>query len=391
MSSQCQKYGYRHNEMPSGLAEILGKMSIRSRHTFYLRILPEAKAALGEGCDEALLIKIVSLIKAEVVKAKVKDVKAEDAEVETEPGVTDEAKGQTMEVKGQTVEEEPEVVSPDGDIKKLLMTKQVVVMGPRETDQVVSEIVRVYQGCQGDHPKYRVVGGDKKGKKVKPLGIEFLDADGKVLTKGKPKSAFDLGKLKNAWDAAGLDAFLFGRMAVSDFLEEEDARVHVAHAFTVHEELTEGDEFIAADDLDQGHGAAHMNSADLSSGLYYKYMVIDVGGIEARLRDSGISDGDFTAALLELMVYMTTVAPMGAKRGSTAPYTRASMLLVEVGNACPASMAEAFDKPVEAEDVGMHLSACKALATYIKDRDANYPQYVNRYFAMALGGDSNLQ
>ena len=89
------------------------------------------------------------------------------------------------------------------------------------------------------------------------------------------------------------------------------------------------------------------------------------------------------------MVYMTTVAPMGAKRGSTAPYTRASMLLVEVGNACPASMAEAFDKPVEAEDVGMHLSACKALATYIKDRDANYPQYVNRYFAMALGGDTN--
>ena len=52
---------------------------------------------------------------------------------------------------------------------------------------------------------------------------------------------------------AGLDAALFGRMVTSDPIANTDAAIHVAHAFTVHEEESESDYFTVVDDL-QGPG-----------------------------------------------------------------------------------------------------------------------------------------
>ena len=56
----------------------------------------------------------------------------------------------------------------------------------------------------------------------------------------------------------------------SDFLARGDAAVHVAHAFTTHEEESESDYFSAVDELrrdepeDSGElGAGHINSSEL--------------------------------------------------------------------------------------------------------------------------------
>ena len=55
--------------------------------------------------------------------------------------------------------------------------------------------------------------------------------------------------------------------------------IHVAHAFTVHGEESESDYFSVVDDLqrdDEDAGAAHIGDMELTAGLFYGYVVVDV-------------------------------------------------------------------------------------------------------------------
>ena len=59
----------------------------------------------------------------------------------------------------------------------------------------------------------------------------------------------------------GLIGALFGRMVTSDVEANIDAAIHVAHAFTVHEEESESDYFTVVDDLhrvEDDAGADHI-------------------------------------------------------------------------------------------------------------------------------------
>ena len=87
---------------------------------------------------------------------------------------------------------------------------------------------------------------------------------------------------------AGLEAALFGRMVTSDLIANTEAAIHVAHAFTVHEEESESDYFTVVDDLKDRAGGDDAGSAgifdmELTSGLYYGYVVVDVPGLVANL------------------------------------------------------------------------------------------------------------
>lgn len=80
---------------------------------------------------------------------------------------------------------------------------------------------------------------------------------------------------------AGLESALFGRMVTSDLIANTDAAVHVAHAFTVHAEESESDYFTVVDDLrsradGDDAGSAGIFDMELTSGLYYGYVVIDL-------------------------------------------------------------------------------------------------------------------
>ena len=93
-----------------------------------------------------------------------------------------------------------------------------------------------------------------------------------------------------SWNAArlpaGLEGALFGRMVTSDPGANIDAAIHVAHAFTVHEEESESDYFSVVDDLqrdDEGAGAAHLGDTELTAGLFYGYVVVDVPGLVSNL------------------------------------------------------------------------------------------------------------
>ena len=174
----------------------------------------------------------------------------------------------------------------------------------------------------------------------------------------------------------GLVGALFGRMVTSDPGANIDAAVHVSHAFTVHAEESESDYFSVVDDLqepDEDAGAAHIGDMELTAGLFYGYVVVDVPGLVSNLE--GCNAGDWQSANRELaakvvehLVHLIATVSPGAKLGSTAPYGRAKFMLIEAGSSQPYSLADAFRKPVDAQ-IG---AALDALSSEIKGQDACY-------------------
>ena len=155
----------------------------------------------------------------------------------------------------------------------------------------------------------------------------------------------------------GLIGALFGRMVTSDPGANIDAAIHVAHAFTVHREESESDYFSVVDDLQRDNedaGAAHIGDMELTAGLFYGYVVVDVPGLVSNLSGSRELAGDVVRHLIHLIA---TVSP-GAKLGSTAPYANADLMLIEAGSRQPRSLANAFRKPAKAQmdDAASNLS-----------------------------------
>ena len=166
----------------------------------------------------------------------------------------------------------------------------------------------------------------------------------------------------------GIAAALFGRMVTSDVEANIDAAVHVAHAFTVHAEESESDYFTVVDDLQRAEddaGADHIGETELTSGLFYGYVVLDRGTLVNNLGGDTDIAGEVAARLVRLI---TTVSP-GAKLGPTAPYGYASWLLVEAGDQQPRSLAEAFRAPCRP---ATRTAAEKAAQQYLAKVDAAY-------------------
>ncbi len=171
---------------------------------------------------------------------------------------------------------------------------------------------------------------------------------------------------------AGVVSALFGRMVTSDTEANIEASIHVAHAFTVHAEEAESDYFTVVDDLkriDDDSGASHIGETELTSGLFYGYVVVDrkmlidnLGG--AKSTEAAGMAGEIVNRLVKLIA---TVSP-GAKKGSTAPYSYAGWMLIEAGDRQPRSLAEAFCKPCKP----IMEDAEKVLAGHIDKLDKHY-------------------
>ena len=86
-------------------------------------------------------------------------------------------------------------------------------------------------------------------------------------------------------------------MVTSDPGSNIDAAIHVAHAFTVHSEESESDYFSVVDDLqslEEDSGAAHIGDMELTAGLFYGYVVVDVPSLVSNLE--GCPAGDWECA-----------------------------------------------------------------------------------------------
>jgi CRISPR system Cascade subunit CasC len=187
--------------------------------------------------------------------------------------------------------------------------------------------------------------------------------------------------------AASLEAALFGRMVTSDTRANRDAAIHVAHAFTVHAMQTETDYFTVVDDLsdrEQGDdaGAAGVFDTELTSGLYYGYVVVDVPLLVSNLTGcdrkdwTGDHDRALAAQVVEHLVHLVAEISPGAKKGSTAPYSRAELVLVEAGDRQPRTLANAFRDAIATEDRTSNRSlgnrTAQAMAGHLADLDRMY-------------------
>ena len=182
--------------------------------------------------------------------------------------------------------------------------------------------------------------------------------------------------LETARLPAGLEGALFGRMVTSDPGANIEAAVHVAHAFTVHREESESDYFSVVDDLqrdDEDPGAAHIGDMELTAGLFYGYVVVDVPGLVSNLEGCKAgewqdADRELAAKVVEHLTHLIATVSPGAKLGSTAPYACADLMLVEAGSRQPRSLANAYRNPARPQ----LAEATGALAGYVGKLDNAY-------------------
>ncbi len=175
---------------------------------------------------------------------------------------------------------------------------------------------------------------------------------------------------------AGLEGALFGRMVTSDPGSNIEAAIHVAHAFTVHREESESDYFSVVDDLqgdDEDAGAAHIGDMELTAGLFYGYVVVDVPGLVSNLEGCPAdawqdADRELAGNVIEHLTHLIATVSPGAKLGSTAPYACADLMLIEAGSRQPRSLANAFRSPCRPQIA----DANTALAGYMGKLDKAY-------------------
>lgn len=180
----------------------------------------------------------------------------------------------------------------------------------------------------------------------------------------------------------GLVGALFGRMVTSDPGANIDAAVHVAHAFTVHPEESESDYFSVVDDLqleDDDPGADHIGDIELTAGLFYGYVVVDVPGLVSNLTGCRSEDWlgvdrDLAGKVVDHLVHLVATVSPGAKLGSTAPYAYADLMLIEAGSRQPRSLANAFRETIDPQT----SAAVNAMSEHLDKLDAAYGLHESR-------------
>lgn len=251
---------------------------------------------------------------------------------------------------------------------------------------------RAVYGEKGETSRQRqpLLLGEPEIQHIANKAKEIADAAGGDV-KAAEKAAKDWGKgaranMKALRDSCrlpgGIAAALFGRMVTSDVEANLDAPVHVAHAFTVHGEESESDYFTVVDDLQRVEdepGADHIGETELTSGLFYGYVVLDRHMLLSNLA----ADVQMAGTVAENLVHLIATVSPGAKLGSTAPYGYASWMLIEAGDCQPRSLAEAFRNPSQPSVE----AAVQRASTLLAQLDAAYATGESRR-VMSLRGTS---
>jgi CRISPR system Cascade subunit CasC len=345
ISSQCLKRHWRTFEGENSFKSLDAPETIRSRHTFEQMLVQPLveKDGISTEVARAVTASLMGWVLGKSEKSKKKDEQAAE-----EKKASKKASSKSEEKKKD---------------EEGLMTGQIVVLGRPEVDYLL-KLAR------------QVCAQKPSAEKAADLVEEMLGKEGK-------------DNLKALKRAAGLGAAMFGRMVTSDVLARGDAAVHVAHSFTVHGEAAESDYFSAVDDLlndsGEGKGSGHIGNVELTSGLFYSYVVVDlpllVSNLEGCERADWLKqDRGLAAEVAERMVHlMATVSP-GAKLGSTAPYSYASLIFAEMGNSQPRTLANAFLQPIPTQG-DMLKASFVALASHVRELDAMYGASTQRRLA----------
>lgn len=347
VSSQCQKRHWRDVASTWSLQALSDPATgesvpgtVRSRKIISREV---AMPLVAEGFAPDDVITVLLALRAEMLGESKK------AKAEKEKG----AKAKGTET----------TVSIEKRIEDALDTNQVIVLGRPEIEfirQTAAQLLR-------QHPN---------------------DIDAAVKAHLKQKETLE--NLRALRLASGLDAALFGRMVTSDILARGDGAVHVAHALTVHQEEAEPDYFVAIDDLTREAGelgTGLIQTAELTSGLFYGYVVIDVPQLVSNLegvpaKEWRRADLTLASSAIEHLIHLIATTSPGAKLGSTAPYGYADLVMIEAGKRQPRSLMTAFHQPVA--ERAARPEAVKALARHLASFDQMYGREEDRRIASML-------
>lgn len=331
VSSQCLKRHWRTAEDEWSLSKVGAALSTRSRQVFEYAIEPELTAALPDTPPDVIKAVGASLSRA-LYGEKADDVKKRQALLLGWPEVR-------------------------------FLTEQALGLARGQTDAKAAG---------------------------KAADAHFKDKERKTNLSALKATAGTL--------AAGLEAALFGRMVTSDPAANTDAAIHVAHAFTVHGQESETDYFTVVDDLARSAeeveaGSAGIFDTELTSGLFYGYVVVDVpllvsnvAGVRPEAWAAADTDRALAAKVVEHLLHLIATVSPGAKKGSTAPYAFAQTMLVEAGSRQPRSLASAFETPVRPTGPGgLAATAEKALFERLAAFDRAYGRTEARGFLSLEG------
>ncbi|MBO9428844.1 type I-E CRISPR-associated protein Cas7/Cse4/CasC [Sulfitobacter sp. R18_1] len=354
VSSQCLKYHWRHADGPNTLQDLGEDMgSVRTRNLVTELLIPE----LAEDFP-ADVLEVTGKIMNEAVygqgETKKSTAKKSDDDEEKEAAETK----RTMLLFG---------------MKEIAYLKErvreaAIRVSDMKTEAGIDKIDghTKYDGELLKHPNAKYTA------KQKEKGIKLIDVAKKVIAKDEQDN-FKAMREK-ATLAGGIPGALFGRMVTGDRNADIDGAVSVAHSVTVHESEAEIDPFTAVDDLVE-NGSGHMGETEVNTSLFYGYTVLNIRDL---LNNLG-GDKELAAKIARTFVYMIAEPRMTGKTGSTAPYTRASSIVVSAGDRAPMSYVEAFRKPTGSETEEA-LEAMSEFATVI---DHNYGIEEDRRYMLA--------
>jgi CRISPR system Cascade subunit CasC len=159
---------------------------------------------------------------------------------------------------------------------------------------------------------------------------------------------------------------LLGRMLAELPDANVDGAAQVAHAFTTHASEPQRDYFTAVDDWlgEAETGSGHLDTAEFSSGVFYRYATVNVTDLVKNLEGDRKSARTVLGSFAE---HFLMSLPQ-AKKNSTAPHTLPDLAYLAVREHRPLSLAAAFETPVAADTAGGYAKPSRAaLAWYARN------------------------
>ena len=253
------------------------------------------------------------------------------------------------------------------DLKK----RQTLLFGQPETEWLANSAV----ACLQEHP-------DPEGAAVAVAAL-FNGNDAE-----RNFSAFRNSQTMPAHIIGALQ----GRMVTADNHASIEGALHVAHAFTIHPEQPEIDFFTVIDDIraeQNDQGSASLYTTEINSGIFYLYMVVDMPLLTSNTTGCSIqdwlgADREIAAHAAANVAALAATALDGAKLGSTAAHERAQVVLAEMGEFHPRSLAGAFTVPAH-PTISDGLSR---LTQHLAEMDRIYGAHEDRML-IAPGQDTN--
>lgn len=188
-------------------------------------------------------------------------------------------------------------------------------------------------------------------KKLPPEVVDgLLSGDEKTVKKAKAaadKLSKDLLKAFGERVSDAADIALFGRMVADDASQTVEGAALFSHALSTHAVRSELDFFSAVDDEKKGAddaGAGQIGTIEYSSACYYRYVGINLD----LLGKSHLFDQAQRKAVLENFIRAVVLANPAARKNSMFGQGLPSYVLAVRRKGQPLSLANAFEKPVEA-------------------------------------------